>query len=170
MSGEAHLTCLDATFYRMKFARDAAAVLQAASAPEGRFHYDGQSALYLSATADGTVVATRRYMTADDPERQIFPLRVVSNRIVDLRDPVATRHFDIDVTDRPVEWQAWRQKGLRAPTWVISDRVRSLGLHGMLYMSRSDPTLTHLTLFAWNTPEGASVSIAEPPMNWPATV
>ena len=161
-----HVTELQDCFFRMKFLHQAEDILGPARAPEGRFHHDGQRALYLSASPEGCVVASRMYMKPDDPPRGIFPVRVVSDRIVDLRDRLATDHFDIDVTHRAARWQEDRAAGRRAPTWDISDRARALGLHGMLYASRSDPRKTHLTLFDWNSEGGAEVAVAGPIVPW----
>ncbi len=168
MADTGHLTRIDAIFYRMKFAKQAALILDAAHTPEGRSHYNGQRTLYLSASPEGTVIASRRYMAPGDPPRAIFPLHVLSDRIIDLRDRRATAHFGIDTTHRATEWQTYRTRGERAPTWNISDRIRDLGIHGMLYASRSDPTgTTHLTLFAWNGPAAAKVTPAGNPIPWP---
>ena len=72
-------------FWRMMFAADPDP-LALARAPEGRFHRDGQRALYLSATPAGCVAAIRRYVRPSDPPRVLIPLRVTLSRIVDLRD------------------------------------------------------------------------------------
>ena len=143
---------LDGVYYRLKALAEAADVLGPARAPEGRSHRDGQRALYLSETPDGCRVATRRYLTDDTPARAIFPLQVSRAVVVDLRDRVATDALGIDTTHRACEWQKLRMQGLPSPTWDIADRVRALGLDGMLYASRSDPALTHLPLFRWNEP------------------
>lgn len=153
--------------WRMKFQKDEDDVLGPARAPEGRSHYGGQRALYLSCTQEGTVVATRRYMSDSDPQRAIYPLEVTDARIVDLRDDAATRLLGIDTTHRAAEWQLLRAQGLHSPTWDISDRVRALGLDGMLYASRSDPSKTHLTLFNWNKNVSAQVKRAGPAILWP---
>ncbi|MDX8347222.1 RES family NAD+ phosphorylase [Cognatiyoonia sp. IB215446] len=145
-----HLLTLTGIYYRMKAAAEAARILAPAHAPEGRFHRDGQRALYLSDTPQGCVVATARYTDANTPSRGIFPLRVCDARVVDLRDDVATAALGIDTTHRAIEWQNLRAKGVPSPTWDLADRVRDLGLDGMLYASRTDPTKTHLTLFRWN--------------------
>lgn len=63
-------------------------------------------------------------MTTEDPERSLFPLRVQSDRIIDLRDPLAFKLYDNDVPHRAAHWQKIRAQGLRSPTWDISDRVR----------------------------------------------
>lgn len=161
-----HLTSLDERFWRMMFVAWAGDLLAPAQNPEGRFHYDGQRALYLSASPEGCIAASKRYVTHQDPERAIYPIRVKSNRLVDLRDPAAVAHFGIDVTHRAAEWQDIRASGMRSPTWDISDRVRALELQGMLYASRTDPTKTHLTLFDWNSDTGAIVSPDGSSMAW----
>lgn len=151
------------TCYRMKFRAEADDILAPAHSPEGRSHYNGQKALYLSQTPEGTITAVRRYVVAGDPERAIFPLLVRDAHVVDLRDACSTRLLDIDVTHRAIEWQKIREAGKPSPTWDISDRVRALSLDGMIYASRTDPTKTHLTLFRWNADGGPLVQqIGEP--------
>jgi len=147
----------------MLFTEWAGALTAPARSPEGRSHYNGQHALYLSETPEGCEVASRRYMQPNDPPRATYPLHVISDRIIDLRDPEATAHFGIDTTHRAANWQEIRATGAPSPTWDISDRVRALDLHGMLYASRTQPGMTHLTLFNWGrdgakvTPDGDSV-------------
>lgn len=151
----------------MLFTQWADAKLAPARSPEGRSHYNGQPALYLSETPDGCIVASKRYIQPDDAARAIYPIHVRTDRVIDLRDPAATRYFDIDTTHRAANWQEIRATGAESPTWAISDRVRKLGLHGMLYASRSDPSMTHLTLFNWNSTKGATVEAAGKPISWP---
>lgn len=150
MASGAHTVSLSGRYYRMKLLAEAGDVLTPAHAPEGRFHRDGQRALYLSASPEGCIVATARYVTGDPAPRGIFPLDLQQAQIVDLHDGRATAALGIDTTHRACEWQDMRTQGLPAPTWDIADRVRALGLDGMLYASRSDPRKTHLTLFRWN--------------------
>ena len=155
---------LSGTFYRMKFLAEVGEILSSATAPEGRSHYDGQPALYLSETPEGCQIATRIYRKPDDAPRGIFPLLVTGARIVDLRDPAATKALGIDTTHRQAHWQKIRESGQRSPTWDISDRVRELGLDGMLYESRSKPELAHLTLFRWNAHGGPTVERVGDPL------
>jgi len=150
----------------MKFLAEADDILGPARAPEGRSHRDGQRALYLSATPEGTAIATRIYVRHGDAPRAIFPLRGTAARIVDLRDRTATDALGIDTTHRAIDWQTFRAKGLPSPTWDIADRVRALGLDGMLYASRTDTRLTHLTLFNWNSPGAPEVTLDAPPCPW----
>lgn len=158
MSHSGHLAKVDTRFWRMKFTSQSDDITGTARSTEGRSHYNGQPALYLSATPAGCIIASKRYFQPGDPPRAIYPLHVHSDRIVDLRDAQACAYWEIDVTHRAVEWQSIRARGLRSPTWDISDRVRELGLDGMLYASRSDPSKTHLTLFQWNTEGTAMVA------------
>ena len=165
------LTAVDGIYWRAMFAADAGDPLRPARAPEGRSHHGGQRALYLSATPEGCVVTSRVYLRPGDPERVILPLWVRSGRIVDLRDAGATAAWGIDTTHRAADWQAIRATGAPSPTWAISDRVRALGLDGMLYASRSHPAKTHLTLFSWalsgGPPGGAEVAPGGAPVPFP---
>lgn len=107
------------------------------TSPEGRFHHDGQAALYASLSPEGTRVAIRRYLTDNDPRRLIYPLDVDAQRIADHRgDPALS-----------VIWQDERTAGLFATTWRYSDAARAAGAQGLLYSSCSRPDLTHLVLF-----------------------
>ena len=161
------VTHISGTFYRMIIASRLAEVLAPAKSPEGRSHYNGQLALYLSQTPEGTAVAVKRYMQQNDPPRVVCSISVSSANIVDLRDLDACRLLDIDPSQRTVEWQDLRAKGLRSTTWDISDRVRELGLDGMLYASRTKPNLTHLTLFKWNDLGGPAVKVVGQPISYP---
>lgn len=147
-----HTQKISGLYYRMKFLHEANDILEPVRSPEGRSHYSGQRTLYLSETPEGCEIATKIYRKDSDPERGIFPLLVTDAHIVDLRDIEATTALGIDRTHRQADWQKHRAAGVPSPTWDISDRVRQLGLDGMLYESRSKPDLTHLTLFRWNQP------------------
>ncbi len=108
------------------------------TSPEGRFHHDGQQAIYCSLTAEGTKVAIRRYLSEHPSPRVIWPLEVSVDRVADLRG-------------RPeisVVWQDIRANGSPAPTWAFSDKARANGAQAILYSSRSRPDLTHLVLLS----------------------
>ena len=152
-----HLTHIRGRFWQMLFTEWAAALLAPARSPEGRFHYNGQAALYLSETPKGCFIASKRYMTERDPDRAIYPLFVTSNKIIDLRDPAACAYYKIDTTHRAAQWQDIRATSARSPTWDLSDKVRKSGIDGILYASRTQPKLTHLTLFSWNSSDGTTV-------------
>jgi len=111
--------------------------LASVTSPQGRFHRDGQVAVYTSLTLEGCIAAIQRYLRPDDAPRHIVPLRVALNRVADLRG----------VKGASIVWQDDVADGRSAPTWEISDRARANGAEGMLYASRSRPELTHLVLF-----------------------
>jgi len=132
-------------------------VLAPAAAPEGRFHHDGQRALYASLTAEGAGVAIARYVAADQTPRIIVPLRLGLTRVRDLR-------VGPDPARASVVWQEARAQGEPAPTWAYSDAARADGAEAMLYLSRSRPDLTHIVLFDWSA---ATVAPDGPPCPWP---
>ena len=163
-----HVTQVTGSFFRMKFLAEVGDILGPARAPFGRSHQPGQKTLYLSGSPEGTVIASRIYMKPDDPPRAIFPLHVEGARILDLRNLDAARHYDIDPRLRTLNWQDYLNRGEHSPTWTISDRIRALGLDGMIYASRSDPENTHhLTLFRWNEPDAPKVRQNGAPIPWP---
>lgn len=49
----------------------------------GRWHKNGQSALYLSGSPEGCRVALKVYLNPNDPPRGIFPLDVTNAKITD---------------------------------------------------------------------------------------
>lgn len=155
---------LNGVYYRMKFLTEADEIIAPVKSPEGRSHYNGQAAIYLSETPEGTEIATKIYRKLDDPPRGIFPIMVTGAKVVDLRDDVAMAALEIDTTHSNAKWQEIRAQGLRSPTWDISDRVRELGFDGMLSASRNKPSLTHLTLFRWNALGGATIAPAGDPV------
>ena len=129
-----------------------------ARAPEGRFHHDGQVAVYTSLTAEGAGIAIQRYLGPKDAPRVILPLHVTAHFLMDLRllpDPAAAS----------VVWQDQRDQGLPAPTWAFSDAARAAGAQGLLYASRSRPDLTHLVLFDL---AAQVLRPAGPAQDWPA--
>lgn len=132
--------------------------------PEGRFHHDGQPALYASETREGAVVATLSYARRGDPPRVIYPLMLAARRLIDLRDPREAVHHELDPALASLRWQEDRASGRAPATWALSDAARAAGADGMLYASRKRPDLTHLVLFRWNQPGAASVSAPHAPL------
>ena len=126
------------------------------TAPVGRFHHDGQTAIYTSLTPAGCGVAIRRYLRPDDGPRVLHPLRVDARNISDMRNTT-------DPTS--IVWQDIHAAGSPAPTWLISDRARDRGAQGLLYRSRTRPQLVHLALFA-----PAVLTLDGPPVPWAAAV
>lgn len=149
---------ISGTFYRMRFKSASATLLHPAQSPLGRWHHNGQKALYLSETPEGTRVASRLYFKPDDPRRQIYPIRVSDARVLNLRTIEALHHYAIDAKEKHCIWHDLPVQGKPSPTWAISDAIRTLGFDGMLCPSRSRPELTHLTLFRWNEPAAPLVA------------
>jgi len=136
-------------------------ILSPAASPIGRWHHDGQRALYLSGTREGCAVALRAYARPDDPPRSIVPIQVADARIIDLRDPATRNALHTSLSDIHTFWAKLHAAGSAPPTWDLADQVRAAGACGLLTPSRSRPELTHLTLFHWNitghatlTPDG----------------
>lgn len=140
------------TVYRNVFA-DQDPTLPVAS-PEGRFHHDGQCAIYTSLTPEGSRVAIKRYVTDQDRPRVIVQLAVNLTQVADMRGKPALS----------IVWQDIRATGQAAPTWAFSDQARAQGAHGLLYSSRSRPDLTHLVLF---TADPAFVTLGGSAMHAP---
>ncbi len=154
---------LSGTFYRLIDTARAGDVLAPAQSPEGRFHHDGQRAMYLSETPEGCHVAMAYYTRAGDPEKTVFALGLNDAQILDLRDNAQCARLGIDPANANVRWQNERAEGLPASTWVISGAARKAGADGLLSPSRSRPELTHLTLFHWNTQGAPTLRIENMP-------
>ncbi len=157
---------LEGTFYRVIFARDMVHLLSGANAPEGRFHHDGQAALYLSASPEGAAVAIATYLRPDDPPRVMVLLAVTSARILDLRQPDNLGALGLSGHEPSAKWQEERAQGLPATSWRASDSVRKAGADGMIYASRKAPELWHLVLFNWNQPGHAQVAAKGAPADF----
>jgi RES domain len=126
--------------------------LAPAGSPEGRFHHDGQVALYCSLTREGCDAAIRRYLKPDDGPRDLVPLRVELDRVADLRGQA----------ELTIVWQD-KEPGATSPTWRFSDRARQEGAQGLIYASRSRPELDHLVLFDLDP---SVVRLDGPPQLW----
>jgi len=134
------LTPFKGLVWRIMFADQKHGVCKPVNSPVGRFHHDGQVALYTSCTEEGASVAIKRYVNPNDPERIIVPLAVDMDRIYDIRNTANSRSAS-------VVWQDTFEKDGFSPTWEYSDAARDAGAQGMLYASRSRPDLSHFVLF-----------------------
>ena len=152
---------LSGIFYRLKETARAGEILAPAHSPEGRFHHDGQKAIYLSETPEGCRVAMSYYARPGDPPQTMFALHLSGARILDLRDADQCARFGIDPGNANIRWQNQRAAGQIASTWAISDAARAAGADGMLNPSRSHPELTHLVLFRWNTPGAPTLALQD---------
>ena len=157
MTAESHLHSISGLFWRSSFVGREHHLLDPAGAPMGRWHHNGQTALYLSETPDGCRVATRIYHSPEDPPRFIYPFRVENALVVDLRAAQVRSAFDVSLKDIHVFWRDLHADGQSSPTWALGDQIRSIGATGLLTPSRSRPDLTHLTLFEWNSDHGPSI-------------
>lgn len=151
------------TFYRILFADNLHNVLTAVRNPEGRFHHQGQQALYTSCTPEGARLALGYYAQPDDRPRLIVELNVNGADLFDLRDETACAELSITYDDATVRWQNERSANEPATTWRVSDAVRASGADGMYYPSSSWPDVFHMVLFRWNSLAGAVVQTTGPP-------
>ena len=123
--------------WRILFLSQMDAPLAPARAPEGRFHYSGQTALYASLSVEGAGVAIRRYVSDSDPPRVLQQAQITGAKLFDLRGQ----------SDASIVWQDIHDRQGTSPTWQYSDRARDAGADGLLYSSRSRPELSHIVLF-----------------------
>ncbi|MBO9447154.1 RES family NAD+ phosphorylase [Ruegeria sp. R14_0] len=139
--------------WRILFQSQLDTPLAPARAPEGRFHYAGQTALYASLSAEGAGVAIRRYVSAGDPLRVLLQVAVTGAKLVDLRGQ----------PDASVIWQDTHAATGTSPTWRFSDHARDAGADGLLYSSRTRPELSHIVLF---DPSPSLIRADASPVEW----
>jgi hypothetical protein len=133
------LIAFDGPVWRLLSEQVATTPAVPANAPEGRFHHSGQIAAYASLTAEGAMVAIKRYMT-DNRTRLLVPMWLKAQALEDVRGDATAS----------VIWQDQRAIGRIASTWAISDAARRTGAQGLLYSSRSRPELAHVVVFDLN--------------------
>ena len=138
--------------------------LQGAQNPEGRFHHDGQPALYAALTPEGAAASLTRYLGPDDPPRVIVELAVEGGAILDLDEPGLPQGIDGETARH--RWDLDRAEGRFPPTWTMADRIRAAGWDGFLYPSRLRPDLRNLCLFRWTEPGGPVLIQTGPPQPW----
>lgn len=151
-------------YYRILFRERAEEMLLPVRHYEGRFHHDGQTALYVSPDMDAARVAIDSYYKADDPPRVAVPLYLTSARLVDFRDPKTAGKFGLKGTETSVNWRQERIAGQPASSWLASDAARAAGADGMIYTSRKMPPHWHIVLFDWNSGRGARLRADGPPI------
>ncbi len=100
---------------------------EAARQPEGRFHHDGQRALYASPTREAGAVAIDSCYRAGDPPRVILPLALENARLLDFRDPETSAALGLAGDETTVNWRDDRAAGLPARSWRASDAARADG-------------------------------------------
>ncbi len=151
-------------FYRSVFEADAGRVLDGAFSVEGRYHHDGQKALYMSPSPEYSRIAIDTYLRDGDPRRVIVPLAVGPAALANLRDPDVQRALGLDGTESATLWQPERAAGHPATSWIASDAARNSGADGIIYAARTDPDRWHIVLFRWNTPGAPDVTADGPPL------
>ncbi|MPT47444.1 MAG: RES domain-containing protein [Sphingobium sp.] len=137
-------------FFRILFDRDEAFILRGAAAPEGRYHHDGQKALYMSPDAGWAWNAAKVHARSGNQAPFVQQLIVQRAYVVDIRDAAACDMLGISSADSDVPWQPQLLTGQRPSTWNISDKARAVGADGLIYTARTAPYRWHLVLFRWN--------------------
>ncbi len=151
-------------FWRSVFKTDLARVLDGARSPEGRYHHDGQAALYISPSPEFSRIAVDAYLRDGDPPRVIVLLALANARLADLRDPMVQQALDLNGTESGTPWQPERTAGRPATSWIASDAARNADADGIIYAARSDPARWHVVLFRWNGAEGPQIEQSGPPI------
>ena len=138
--------------------------LQGARNPEGRFHHDGQPALYAALSPEGAAASLTRYLGPDDPPRVIVELALDGGAILDLDAPDLPGGIDGETARH--RWDLDRRERRVPPTWTMADRIRATGWDGFLYPSRLRPDLRNLCLFRWNEAGGPMLSQSGSAERW----
>lgn len=154
------LRAVSGTFFRIVFQHHGRDVLRGAASPQGRYHHDEQSALYISPRPEWAWKAMERYIQPGDPERSVHPLLVGEARVVDVRDRELCLKLGIEPSDSDIPWEPQLANGIRPSTWSVSDAARRAGADGLIYTARTDPARWHLVLFRWNGCGGPVVTVA----------
>lgn len=153
------LSSICGDFYRIVFRARADLAVAGALSPEGRFHHDGQPALYLSSRPDWAAHAIQAYVRDDDPERLVCEIAVSEARVLDLRDRAQCARWGADPGLAAIPWLPQRARGAAASTWEISDLARDNGADGLIYTARSEPSRWHLVLFRWGAGSGVEAQL-----------
>ncbi|OOE90867.1 RES family NAD+ phosphorylase [Salinivibrio sharmensis] len=127
--------------------------------PNGRYNCQGESALYLTETAESARVAMQKYASQITTPRVLVRYQVDPCELVDLRHPELQQYKTLS----SVDWQAALAKGESPSSWWVADTLRSGNEIGLIDPSRKDPSTWHITLFRWNAPGAPSVTrVGEP--------
>lgn len=164
MRADAGFRSLSGLFYRIVPADRADTALAPAQSPEGRFHHDGQSTLYVSSRPDWAEQAIRVYVRPEDPPRVICEVDLAPTRVLDLRDATLGAALGVDPALAAVPWLPERAAGRPASSWRVADAARAAGAEGMIYTARTEPARWHLVLFDWQA-EGRARLTGQ---RWPA--
>jgi hypothetical protein len=164
--------CLSGQFWRAIAADWIDRVLDAPGPDSaGRYHRQGQSALYITPHADWATIAIGRYLLADGIARMVVPLELDGAMMFDQRDPAACVALGIDPAQSQVRWNDELSAGRNPPSWAASDAARASGAQGIIDGSRGIAGGWHACLFTWNVPGAPQVRVAGDPVPcdyWPA--
>ncbi|CAI8840347.1 hypothetical protein EMIT091MI3_20259 [Kosakonia quasisacchari] len=92
---------------------------------------------------------------------EIVEVRVIANKIFDLRNADAVLAAGINLHDAIAPWQEMVKEGGVPPSWAVRNRLESLGVNGLIDPSRKALGLWHLVLFSWNNNSQSHVKIIE---------
>ena len=146
---------LSGDFFRILYQQDPSRLLAGAISREGRFHHDGQSALYLSPNPAAAARTVAAYVKANDPPRILARIALTGAGVINLRDRDTLTVLGLNGTEAATLWRPQRRAGLAATSWRASDAARATGACGMIYTSRDLMSRWHLVLFNWNRATGA---------------
>jgi RES domain-containing protein len=164
-AGPALLTPLSGRFFRAVRADRVDAVL-APPGPEsaGRYHRQGQPALYITAEAGWAAIALGSYMAEDGLPRVIVPLEVDAAQVFDQQDDAACQALGINSEDGNVRWRLALEKGEEPASWRNADAARASGADGIIDRSRGITGGWHVALFRWNALGGPKVRVVGEPV------
>ncbi|MDJ0090495.1 RES family NAD+ phosphorylase [Pantoea allii] len=156
---------LSGQFYRSVLSTNAHAAL-AAPGPQsaGRYHRQGQPALYMSPIPEWSIMAVSGYMREDGLARVLIPLCVSGARVIDQRDKAGCLQMGIIPEASNSPWRAALKQGLMPLSWENADKARASGAHGIIDCSRIIPGGWHLCLFRWNTHDAPCVEVCGEPV------
>ncbi len=126
--------------------------LESAMMPEGRFHHDGERALYVSSRPDWAGEAIKAYVRPQDPPRVICELEIEGARVLDLREASDCAAWGVDPALAAIPWLPELAEDRKVSSWQVSDLARAGGADGLIYQARSAPERWHLVLFNWTLP------------------
>lgn len=155
-----HFTAVDGVFYRAVDPAYRHFALAGSRAP-GRYSDRHQPTLYLSSSPAGVEAAMQSHRGNRSASLEIVKVRVIANKIFDLRSADAVLAAGINLQDAIAPWQERVKEGGVPGSWGVRNRLESLGFNGLIDPSRKAPGLWHLVLFAWNNNSQCHVHIID---------
>lgn len=154
------LTDIDGIFYRAIDPAYREFALSGSRSP-GRYSDSNQPTLYLSSSPEGVEAAMKSHSSNRSTHLVIVEVRVMANKIFDLRNTDAVLAAGIDLHDATAPWQEIVNNGGIPSSWNVRKQLESFGIKGLIDPSRKAPGLWHLVLFSWNENSQSHVSIIE---------